>query len=481
MKTKILASLLLLTATFGSHSVFAQKSPLTSNWLKINNGQYGFVVGSNKKDSVYFVTVIDSKVAREDRQVEIFLSDGKVKGKATFVDEFPFGRKYVALYSYVGTIAKKAEHGYYDDFPGSSSKKFVMMSEGMAGASAELRTAPYVPSAHRASFQETVSSKDGIYILTKTGLQLERGMPVLAEGARVVVAIVAENVKATQERFTVISLWAIADKLRNADRGTCRYFNLLKVDETLTTCEQEVIRRKEEELRRIKEEIIRKNRTREERRLVRRNSDYLISVGPAVGFNGQEIKNTKTGESFTGSGYSIGLNLHVNPNPNTILPFSLRPRYNNSSFDLSTAQSVATSGLLNMQKLSIESYQLPLVFETGAKGLAVGLGYAPLFISKLEFDYYTAGDGKTIRKDLLTDHAQFAHRILAEFGGQTGLFKFIIQYQYQFGSFMNRQYEMVLGSDFVKPLKDFKNNYSTLNIEISCRLWGRWRSNSQKV
>lgn len=478
MKATLLTIVILVQCAF-YHEAHAQKSTLTSNWIKINNGQYGFVVGSNKKDSIYFVTITQTRVAREDRNIAIILPDGEAKGKANFIDEFSFLKRNVVLYLYVGQLAKKVSDSYYDDLAEDSALKCLLMAEGLAGASAEFKTRPYIQSAHRAVYQETESLKTGVYFFNKTGVPLKPGMPLLNESGKSVVAIVADDLGSKQERFSVISIRAIAEQLNQIDRNRCRYFNLLKVGESLTPCEKEAIRKKEEELNRIKEEIERKNRTRAEQRLVRRNSDYLFSFGPAASFTSQQLKNKGTGETIIGSGWTFGMNLHINPNPDAKLPLAIRPRYSFASFKMPENTRFGSANQLRLHELSIEAFEVPIVAETGAAGIFFALGYVPVYVHKMKFSYTTNSDNSP-RRDEITDRAQYLHRIHFETGIQYGPVRITLLYQYQLGSFMNRQYEMVVGSEFLQPFEDLNHRYSTIGLELSARLWGRWRYESPK-
>ena len=95
--------------------VQAQKG-LLGNLVKVTTDQYGFIVGSNQKDTLYFITVTAGRVTNEDAVISVIFFDGKASNKARLVDQFEVSGKNLALYRYVGSTAKKVESKYFADF-----------------------------------------------------------------------------------------------------------------------------------------------------------------------------------------------------------------------------------------------------------------------------------------------------------------------------------------------------------------------------
>jgi hypothetical protein len=298
--------------------VQAQK-PFAGNVVKIATDQYGFVVGSNQKDTLYFITVTNGRVSREENEISVTFFDGKGNNKAKLVDQFQMSGKNLALYRYIGNAAKKVDTKYYDDFVPTDNQKFLLLLDGSGGSEAKSRINPYFHKNHRAVLQEAPSGKRDIYLFNKSGGALQQGMVLGDESGKAIVGVVADNDGAKGDRFAVIKITEIAEQLERMDRNSCRYFNLLRNGDPYTPCEREAMAVEAERRRKLLEETERKNRTQAERREVRRTTDYWFSAGVTASFNSYRMQMYDiVGKSSHGSGYSVGMSFYFNPNPGAI-------------------------------------------------------------------------------------------------------------------------------------------------------------------
>ena len=456
----------------------AQK-PFAGNVVKITTDQYGFVVGSNQKDTLYLITVTNWKVGKEESEISVTFFDGKGNSKAKLVDQFQLSGKNLALYRYVGNAAKKVDAKYYDDFVPTDNQKFLLLLDGSGGSEEDSRVNPYFHKTHRAVVQEVPSGKRDTYLFNKSGGALHQGMVLGNESTKAIVGIVADHDGAQRDRFAVIKITEIAEQLERMDRNSCRYFNMLRNGDPYTPCERKAMAIEAERRRKLLEETERKNRTQAERREVRRTTDYWFSAGVTASFNSYRMRMyDMVGKSSHGAGYSVGMSFYFNPNPGAI-GGSLRPRFTSTSLKMPNEYVVTGSSSLHLRKIDIQSYELPIIIENGGSGGYWGLGYVPVLLTKTEMSYSISEQAQ--RTEEVFGGPKYVHKIHVELGIQAAALRIGLIYQYQFGPFINQQYEMIVDGQVVKPFVDFDDRYSTFSVEASYRLWSKWRMKPPKV
>ncbi|SFD17257.1 hypothetical protein SAMN05518672_101867 [Chitinophaga sp. CF118] len=473
---------------------------------------YGFIVGSEGRDKdLYFVIVKETE--NFENHVKTLYNKGKDVNEATLVETpFKIGTYYVGLYM-IGGGAHKICKKYYQTTNGNGGDYYIFRDKrkSIGGSAAMNRTLDA-----SINYHETVTRNDDAnnyekeqitFSTTRPGLFANSGLPIFDNKGNVS-GIIAENQLERSTTFYVLDIVPIRNKLVELGKkkgNECKYFNLIEnnAPHDETPCEQYVRRQNElkkqaeiaeaERIRQLKQEsdrmldlMVKTNGKRSldpvQRRMYNRNIDRPFAISLAANANWDLVTIPKTSGAGSGSSssFSFGANLHINPDKGKFR-VTLKPRYCLNNIKVVNGYNYGTSAAeFSLTKVTSVSYEMPIMLElltsrAERKNVYWGLGYAPGLLQSVDFRFNTKDEKD--RSQHVIMKPLYLNKIILETGLEGGRMGISIYLGYQFSEVVKNDYEIILGGETIKPLKDVPKNYYSLGIHVYYRLWNQWRNN----
>jgi hypothetical protein len=438
----LLFSFLLKSGTFSQELELAS---YLSNIVDVGNGSFGLIVGEVDNNTLSFVTVGDRD---EDffSGISVKFYSGHLEATGKLVKKFDVGRYTLVLYQCdkPSTLSWRSDH--YDFLSLNSTSLKTFLDNGKSDN-------------QWSNYREPVTAiqlDQGIATFQmKDGSLFSRGMPIINQNGSIV-SLVANKQEGDEHVVFEAIDFSVVERVLYQFAG-CKYFNLLRHGQKTTLCEIQ----RDEEISREKSDA----------RSYRRNKSYSFAIAPAIGGGIYLIPNKTEGKSYSGLGYTVGLQFVYHPD--RLARIIVKPRYGH--YSIYPGESAYSSGQIEPKFLKLEFVELPVLTEiitvqNAKDNHTFALGYAPSFHCQSRL-VYTADD---VEFTAQVYPINFVHKLLVESSYERRVFKFTAYYNAQFGRWVNSNIELRHQNNTLRPFEGQRRLSHYFALEFSWRLWGNW-------
>lgn len=461
---KVLLVLFLLV----SGCVFSQDldfSPYLSNVVDIGGGNFGIITANIDDHTISFVTVIyNGEPIYDGISVKFFNTTFESTGY--IVEEFSINNYILVLYTCTkpNTLSWR-EESYEPNRHNIEGIFSTFLDNGKSDN-------------QWSTFREKISFVSQLEEVLKLNMSnmssFNRGMPVFNSNGSIMGIIATKPTSDDINFFDALNFSAIEKMLYKF--GKCKYFQLKRFGSKYTLCEEEKNRFK----------LAEKN----DRKIQRQNKIFNFTVSPSiiphVYIQSSELEET----SYSGVGYSAGLNLYFWPDSRKRLVF--KPRYGKHIIIPPSDSNPIVVNNRRLLGVNFSYFEMPIMFETnksyGVKyNNVMAIGYIPSFPFKNSMMFDLTNDPTaTIISDqpkiaqTIKSKSAMVHKIMIELTFENKISRWGFFYYLQLNGFLDPSFTISSSSGAVAPFQGQDRLSHCFGAEFSWRLWGNWLLKDQK-
>lgn len=444
---------------------------------------YGFITGEDKvQNVVYFVMFYPGKRYTPKSSVEVFVANGDGEGVKTIganllvtparITVETKGETYqIFVYSAKGV---SMHHGLYGEPSSDVADGYFVRRDYAKNASAFSPLLYKVPLLLQEEGNNNPVAIHQFVTTPQPSVYVDgAGLPVVDKNSKLIgLTLAAEK----DGRVNTVRTDYLREQLHklalNQNVEECTYFSLIETGHQETKCDEArtairlqreytLQQRLQAELKRKQDSAVRANYSIRQKKEIAKDRDYPFALGIS-GMGGTRI-------------FGGGVDIYLRPDKGTFR-FTLKPRF--EQYSIKPSGSEVQGASFQWEKATFQSVELPILFEGKSIStdgdLFYGIGYSYGQVIKNTLDYRLAT--VDVMKTEIAGNPKTVQKIWATLGLDIGKIRINAFGNYQLGTMLRKDFEVIAGNQYVRPFANTKSGQFFAGVELSYRLWARWQT-----